>query len=128
VCSENLEQLNASLRPHCRRPTILLAQAGESRGAIGSADARSALLDAPSCALKLELSLCLGRAYGKGDAKRKKLKRMAIRMVHSSRNAPYLGHTYFRSKAPLPRKILGRNLSIRARRVDGLWVVPNAMA
>ncbi len=106
---------------------FFFAQAGVSRGEIDFVDARSAPLDAPSCALKLELSLCLGIACGKGCPKRKKLQRLAIRMVHSSRNAPYLGHTYSRSKAPLPRKILGRNLSIRALRVEGFWVVLSAM-
>lgn len=60
----SFDRLQAALR--LPRPTILPAQAGVSRGAIGFADAQSAPLDAPSCALKFERSLCLGRADGKG--------------------------------------------------------------
>jgi hypothetical protein len=44
--------------------TIVSAQAGEKGAA--SADARSAPLDASSCALKLEHSLCQGMACDKG--------------------------------------------------------------
>ncbi len=59
-------------------------------GKIDFVDARSAPIDAPSCALKLEHSLCLGIAYGKGCLSEKaESKTTANEVVHSCRNAPY---------------------------------------